>query len=74
MKKHRVYKYLPEYADIEVGEFWWVQIEPIAVNTCPRKVEIREVTENTLTLLIDGARNTSTYTHFAVKFLEKVGE
>jgi hypothetical protein len=71
-KKTRIHKYPPEFADVEVGEYWLVQIEPITINTCPKKCVIVEITKTTVSLRFTAAVNPVRYAFFAVRFMEKV--
>jgi hypothetical protein len=70
----RIHKYPPEFADVEVDEYWLVQIEPITLNTCPKQCLIVEITDTTLVLHFKGAVNPTRYAYFAVRFMEKIVE
>ena len=73
-KKIRIYKYLPEFADVAVGEQWLVQIEPITINTCPRQCEILEVTGTTVVVHFTGVHSPTRYAFLAVRFMEEIVE
>jgi hypothetical protein len=73
-KKIRIHKYPPEFADVGLGEYWLVQIEPITINTCPKLCKIVEITDTTVVLLFTGAVNPTRYAYFAVRFMEKLVE